>query len=89
MVAHADNPALASFAPEITLRVRPSRGRAHLIQQIFDVNPTATPGFLSHFNDDELEEYLEHLTTACDRRGRDTVWVRRCSQRAIAAHEND
>lgn len=88
MVAHAPAQTRAFETPEIVV-LRPRLTRSQLIQQIFEVNSTATPGFLAHFTDDQLRDYLDHLTVAADRRGPATVWTRRDSRPAIAACASD
>jgi hypothetical protein len=35
--------------------------RAQLIERILEHNPTATPEFLSRFNENSLADYLDHL----------------------------
>jgi hypothetical protein len=38
--------------------------KRQLIDEIISINQTAEPGFLCHFQDEDLREYLEHLQTA-------------------------
>ncbi len=39
-----------------------------LIEAIREFNPTATVEFLTPFEENELEEYLNHLREVCSRR---------------------
>jgi hypothetical protein len=54
-----------------------------LVEQIIQINPTATSSYLQQFARGELREYLEHLLSAQRPRGRDSIWVRRESAHAI------
>ena len=38
--------------------------KRELVAAITDLNPTATPSFLAKFQEDDLAQYLEHLTWA-------------------------
>lgn len=47
-----------------------------LVEQIIQINPTATTAYLHQFGRGELREYLEHLLFAQRPRGRDAIWSR-------------
>jgi len=47
-----------------------------LVNQIIQINPTATTSYLQQFGRGELREYLEHLLFAQRPRGRDSIWTR-------------
>ena len=51
--------------------------KPELIQAIQELNPTADGAFLGRFGPDELAAYHTRLTRLANRRGPDTVWVRR------------
>ena len=61
--------------------------RAQLISQILELNPTATPGFLSHFDEDSLRDYAEHLAVAQRPREERGGWVRRTNVPAIVVRD--
>ncbi len=67
---------------EPTDRPAPRYPRVHLVERILELNPTATPEFLSRFNLPLLEEYLEHLTLT-QSRGRGSGWIRKDGAPAI------
>ena len=48
-----------------------------LIEEIRQLNPTATAHFLQQFEDEALAQYLEHLQAAKERRVRIATWVRK------------
>ena len=48
-----------------------------LIEQIRELNPTATPGQLLMFPQHELVAYHERLTRLADHRGSETRWSRK------------
>lgn len=50
--------------------------REQVVDRILSLNPTATPGFLGAFPDDELRLYLDRLTVAASPRGRFARWER-------------
>lgn len=57
--------------------------RCQIIDRIMKVNSSATELFLSQFDDDQLRSYLDHLTVANGRRGREARWERRGETPAI------
>lgn len=57
--------------------------RSQVMDRIIRINTTATELYLSQFGDDALRTYLDHLTTACGRRGRETRWERRAESPAV------
>lgn len=61
--------------------------RSYLVQQILEANPSATVEFLSRFDEESLRSYLDHLTAAAGRRGRQSRWVRPAGSRGIAWSE--
>lgn len=48
-----------------------------LVEQILQINKTASAAYLHQFARTELCHYLEHLLNSQRPRGRDAVWVRR------------
>lgn len=56
---------------------------AQLVERIVQLNPSATPDFLSRFNHQALEDYFEHLQLTTSPRGRDSLWVRRPGSAAV------
>jgi len=57
-------------APEIALQ------RTRLVEEIRELSPTAPAGYLLRFNDRALEDYLRHLRSAAEPRGRAARWLR-------------
>lgn len=55
------------------------------IERIMELNPTATPLFLSQFRAGELRSYLDHLLCAQQPRGAEARWRRPDGTRAIVA----
>jgi hypothetical protein len=51
------------------------------------MNPSATPEFLARFGEQSLGNYLEHLVSALEPRGRTARWVRRNETPAISKWE--
>lgn len=51
--------------------------KLELIAAIQARNPSAAEAFLERFTADQLDAYHTRLTRLADRRGPDTVWVRR------------
>ena len=49
---------------------------SRLVSAILELNPTAGPLFLRQFPVAALEDYLEHLLSAAQPRGRDAIRVR-------------
>lgn len=56
---------------------------AGLISQIIEINPSATSDFLARFAEPALREYLSHLQTGQEPRGRGSTWVRSAGRPAI------
>ena len=56
-----------------------------LVEQILQINKTASTAYLHQFARSELRHYLEHLVNAQRPRGRDAVWVRREASAGILA----
>ncbi|MBL8887199.1 MAG: hypothetical protein JNK16_11095 [Phycisphaerales bacterium] len=54
-----------------------------LVDQIIQINPTATSTYLQQFGRVELREYLEHLLFAQRPRGRDAIWARPVENHSI------
>jgi hypothetical protein len=50
--------------------------REQLFERIMSLNPTATVGFLSEFDEEPLRNYLDHLLAAQEPRGRGARWSR-------------
>ena len=68
----------------------PSRlSREQVVDRIIHINPTATAKFLSRFDEDSLERYLEHLAIASQPRGGHSRWLRPGDSPAIVARESD
>ena len=61
--------------------------RMQLIDRIGEMNPSATPEFLARFGHQSLGNYLEHLLSAQEPRGRTARWVRRNETPAIERWE--
>lgn len=78
MVATVHGRGTSADAPQ-TLQVR----RRALVEQIAALNRSAEGRWLSQFDDNALEAYLEHLHAAQSPRGGDAVWVRRAETPAI------
>lgn len=53
-----------------------SMTREQVVDQIMSMNPSASSGFLSQFEPDELGMYLRHLLSAQEPRGRTSRWAR-------------
>ena len=51
--------------------------KGQLIEQIRELNPTAAPEFLSQFEEQELDKYLENLRNAVAKRVHIHGFVRR------------
>lgn len=51
--------------------------KRQLIDDIRRHNPTATPQFLAQFEEPALQQYLDHLNNAQQKRVRIAGWVRR------------
>lgn len=49
---------------------------SRLVSAILELNPTASPLFLNQFPIAALEDYLEHLLSAAQPRGRDAIRIR-------------
>jgi len=50
--------------------------RARLVEELLQLNPTATVEFLSRFDDAALIQYKAHLEASREPRGRDARWAR-------------
>jgi hypothetical protein len=50
--------------------------KRQLIDGIRQLNQTAQPEFLAQFDDDALEQYLQHLQTAQEKRVKVAGWVK-------------
>lgn len=50
--------------------------REQLIDRIIALNPSATSRFLDQFDDEALNQYLNHLSLTTAPRGRETRWIR-------------
>jgi hypothetical protein len=76
---------LASPAADPCRRREPGETcRQAVLRHIVSINPSATPGFLAQFTDEQLDLYLRHLLSAQRPRGRDAVWIRPGETRAIS-----
>lgn len=51
--------------------------KRQLIDEIRNYNITATPSFLSQFDEDALKQYLDHLREAANKRIKIYSWVKR------------
>lgn len=49
---------------------------SRLVSAILELNPTASPVFLHQFPISALEDYLEHLLSAAQPRGREAIRIR-------------
>jgi len=78
---------VANRAPNTRPMIPPPDHLTHAqaIERIIELNPTATPLFLSQFRAEELRSYLEHLLSAQSPRGREARWRRPEGTRAIVA----
>ncbi|HEX8877809.1 MAG TPA: hypothetical protein VF777_13750 [Phycisphaerales bacterium] len=56
-----------------------------LVEQILQINKSASAAYLHQFSRTELCHYLEHLLNSQRPRGRDAVWVRRENSAGILA----
>jgi len=56
---------------------------ASLIAQILELNPNLPTDFLARFSEPALREFLAHLQTEHEPRGRASVWVRRSGRPAM------
>ena len=56
---------------------KPAMNKRQLIDEIRKHNATAQPEFLSQFDDEALQQYLEHLQAAENKHARRIGWVRR------------
>lgn len=63
--------------------------RVHLIEQILELNPSASMDFLGRFSDHALADYRDHLTAVQSPRGRGAVWVRPPHLPAIVVRADD
>jgi hypothetical protein len=59
--------------------------KRQLIDAIREFNPTAHPQFLAQFDDEALQQYLEHLKSAQGQRLRIGGWVRRQTKRRMVS----
>ena len=79
-----DTPCSSGGAPEV-----PSCGltREQVVDRIMTINPTAAAEFLARFKSQSLANYLEHLLSAQQPRGRGARWVRPDESPAIMVAE--
>jgi len=61
--------------------------REQVINEIIEINPSATADFLDHFRDQRLQLYLTRLRCTRLSRGRDAVWERPADSPAIVSRE--
>jgi hypothetical protein len=54
--------------------------KRQLIEAIREFNPTAQPQFLAQFEEAELQEYLDHLRSAMERKIQIKSWVRKVGE---------
>lgn len=91
-----------SAKPRITVRLEPHPPRAdqepdpspekaltkvRVVERIIELNPTASEQFLRVFSHRRLMDYMEHLVSAQEPRGRNSSWLRRGDSPAILARE--
>lgn len=57
--------------------------RSQIVTRILELNPTASPAFLGHFDQSSLADYLEHLEVAQRPRDERGGWIRRGNIPAI------
>jgi|GEM_PF-1191588 len=69
--------------PGPVARAHTASPMAGLISQIIEINPSATSDFLVRFGEPALREYLAHLQTGQEPRGRSSTWVRSAGRPAI------
>lgn len=62
--------------------------KQQVIEQIRSFNRTAEEGFLTHFDQPALENYLKRLELARVGRGRQSVWVRSGAAPAACTREH-
>jgi len=61
--------------------------KVRLVERIIEMNPTASEQFLRVFSHKRLMDYMEHLASAQEPRGRNASWLRRGDSPAIVARE--
>ena len=61
--------------------------REQVIDEIIEINPSATADFLDDFRDPRLRLYLTRLRRSRQSRGRDAVWERPADSPAIVSRE--
>lgn len=61
--------------------------KVRLVERIIEMNPTASEQFLRVFSHKGLMDYMEHLASAQEPRGRNSSWLRRGDSPAILARE--
>jgi hypothetical protein len=54
-----------------------------LVDEIVELNPSATPAWLGGFDEPALRRYLEHLDHAQQPRGRKSYWFRDAETHAV------
>jgi len=54
----------------------PGLTREQVVERIMTINPSAAADFLARFKSESLSNYLEHLVSAQQPRGRGSRWVR-------------
>jgi len=73
----------ASPAPE-RAEGSPAMSRDQLYDHILTINPSAGRAFLEQFDERKLGDYLDRLQISGRPRGRESVWVRRSPEPAVA-----
>jgi|GEM_PF-1163816 len=61
--------------------------KARVVERIIEMNPTASEQFLRVFSHRRLMDYMEHLVSASEPRGKHSTWLRRGDSPAIVARE--
>lgn len=61
--------------------------REQVVDRIMTINPTAAPDFLARFKSQPLRNYLDHLLSAQQPRGRHSGWLRPGDSPAIMVAE--
>ena len=89
MVVEAVKPALAPCsAVMVGSDVEAELDRAKVVELILGINKTVAVEYLEQFKDRSLRNYLAHLETTAQPRGRGSRWERRGDSPALVVHES-
>ncbi len=89
MTTTQEPPPTPLAAPSPAAQTRAGRSRVHLLEQILELNPSASMEFLGRFSDHALADYRDHLTAVQSPRGRNAVWVRPAHLPAIVVRVDE